>query len=72
MCGNNVQNTSSVVEVGNFIYTRGCIEATSEFIERHMNMVAGSCLAAALIQLLAIFVARSLQSQIMAQRARWM
>lgn len=72
MCGSNVQNISSVVEVNKYIYTRGCIEATSEFIERHMNFVAGACLGSAFIQLLAIFLARSLQSQIMAQRARWM
>jgi hypothetical protein len=37
-----------------------------------MNLVAGVCLGSALIQLLAMFLARSLQGQIMAQRARWM
>lgn len=72
MCGYNVQNISSVVEVNKYIYTRGCIEAITEFIERNMNLVAGVCLGSALVQLLAMFLARSLQGQIMAQRARWM
>jgi len=72
MCGYNVQNISSVVEVNKYIYTRGCVEALTEFIERNMNIVAGVCLGSALVQLLAMFLARSLQGQIMAQRARWM
>lgn len=72
MCGYNVQNISSVVEVNKYIYTRGCVEALTEFIERNMNLVAGVCLGSALIQLLAMFLARSLQGQIMSQRARWM
>lgn len=50
MCGYNVQNISSVVEVNKYIYTRGCIEAVTEFIERNMNIVAGVCLGSALVQ----------------------
>lgn len=72
MCGHNVQNITSVVEVGKYIYTRGCIDAAGEIIDSNVQVVAGACLGSALMQLLAIFLARSLQSQIMAQRARWM
>ncbi|XP_054167406.1 tetraspanin-33-like [Oppia nitens] len=72
MCGYNVQNISSVVEVNKYIFTRGCVEAITEIIERNMNLVAAVCLGSALIQLLAMFLARSLQGQILAQRARWM
>jgi Ca2+/H+ antiporter len=50
MCGYNQQNISSVVEVNKYIYTRGCIEAMTEIIERNMNLVAGVCLGSALIQ----------------------
>lgn len=72
MCGNSIQNISSVVEVNKFIYTRGCIEAFTEIFERNMNLAASLCLGAALIQLFAMFLARSLQGQIYSQRARWM
>lgn len=50
MCGYNVQNISSVVEVNKYIYTRGCVEAVTEMIERNMNLVAAVCLGSALIQ----------------------
>lgn len=56
MCGYNVQNISSVVEVNKYIYTRGCIEAVTEFIERNMNLVAGVCLGSALVQVSCILV----------------
>lgn len=72
MCGNSIQNISSVVEVNKFIYDRGCIEAFTEIFERNMNLAACLCLSCALIQLLAMFLARSLQGQIYSQRARWM
>ncbi|RWS25500.1 tetraspanin-5-like protein [Leptotrombidium deliense] len=72
MCGYNVQNISSVVEVNKYIYTRGCIEAFTEVFERNLNLVAMVCLGSAVVQLLAMFLARALQGQIMAQRARWM
>lgn len=72
MCGNSIQNISSVVEVNKFIYTRGCIEAITEIFERNMNLAACLCLGCALIQLFAMFLARSLQGQIYSQRARWM
>lgn len=72
MCGNSIQNISSVVEVNKFIYTRGCIEAFTEIFERNMNLAACLCLGCALIQLFAMFLARSLQGQIYSQRARWM
>jgi len=72
MCGNSIQNISSVVEVNKFIYTRGCIEAFTEIFEKNMNLAACLCLCCALIQLFAMFLARSLQGQIYSQRARWM
>ncbi|XP_015791256.1 tetraspanin-33 [Tetranychus urticae] len=70
MCGYSFQNISSVVQVNRFIYTRGCIEAVTELFEKNMNYVAGVCLASAVVQLLAMFLARSLQGQIMAQQSR--
>lgn len=72
MCGYNMQNLSSVVEVNKYVFTRGCLEAISELVERNMNLVAGICLGSALAQLFAMFLARSLQGQIFEQRARWM
>lgn len=72
MCGNSIQNISSVVEVNKFIYTRGCIVAFTEIFERNINLAACLCLGCALIQLFAMFLARSLQGQIYSQRARWM
>lgn len=56
MCGYNVQNISSVVEVNKYIYTRGCIEAITEIIERNMNLVAGVCLGSALVQVFIKFI----------------
>ncbi|RWS15943.1 tetraspanin-5-like protein [Dinothrombium tinctorium] len=50
MCGYNVQNISSVVEVNKYVYTRGCIEAITEVFERNMNLVAMVCLGSAVIQ----------------------
>ncbi|XP_074600323.1 tetraspanin-33-like [Brevipalpus obovatus] len=70
MCGYSVQNISSVVQVNKFIFTRGCIAAVTELFERNMNLVAGVCLVCAVVQLLAMFLARSLQGQIMAQQSR--
>lgn len=72
MCGNSIQNISSVVELNKFIYTRGCIEAFTEIFDRNMNIAAMACLSCAVIQLLAMYLARSLQAQIYTQRARWM
>ena len=50
MCGYNMQNLSSVVEVNKYVFTRGCLEAISELVERNMNLVAGICLGSALAQ----------------------
>ncbi|OTF72467.1 hypothetical protein BLA29_004155 [Euroglyphus maynei] len=72
MCGYNMQNLSSVVEINKYVYTRGCVEAISELVDHNMNLVAIICLGSALAQLFAMFLARSLQGQIFAQRARWM
>lgn len=60
MCGYNVQNISSVVEVNKSIYTRGCIEAMTEIFERNMNVVAGVCLGSAIIQVNFIFLEKVL------------
>lgn len=45
-----MQNLSSVVEVNKYVFTRGCLEAISELVERNMNLVAGICLGSALAQ----------------------
>lgn len=55
MCGYSVQNISSVVQVNKFIYTRGCIAAITELVERNMNLVAGACLVCAVVQVSIIF-----------------
>lgn len=70
MCGYGKGNISSVVELSKFIYTRGCIEAFTEIFDRNMNIAAMSCLSCAVIQLLAMYLARSLQAQIYTQRTR--
>lgn len=55
MCGYNVQNISSVVEVNKYIYTRGCVEAMTEYFDRNMNLVVAVCLGSAVIQVIKIF-----------------
>ncbi|KAH9405051.1 Synaptobrevin [Tyrophagus putrescentiae] len=70
-CGFNMQNISSVVEVNKDIYTRGCIEAITETLEPNMNMVSIGCFVFAIVQLFAMFLARSLQGQIKSQLSRW-
>lgn len=71
-CGFNMQNISSVVEVNKDIYTRGCIEAITETLEPNMNIVSAVCFTFAIVQLFAMFLARSLQGQISAQQSRWL
>ncbi|XP_027193832.1 tetraspanin-33-like [Dermatophagoides pteronyssinus] len=70
-CGFNMQNISSVVEVNKDIFTRGCIEAITEKIAPHIPILAYVCIGIAIIQLLLMFLARSLQGQISAQLSRW-
>lgn len=45
-----MQNISSVVEVGKYIYTRGCIEAMSELIEPNLTTVSAVLVIFAVIQ----------------------
>lgn len=74
MCGDKIQDLSqnSTVEINNIIYTRGCIVAFTELFEKNMNVAGIFCLSCALIQLFAMFLARSLQGQIYEQISRWM
>ena len=50
MCGYNMQNLSSVIEINKYVYTRGCVEAISELVDHNMNLVAIICLGSALAQ----------------------
>lgn len=51
-----MQNLSSVVEINKYVYTRGCVEAISELVDRNMNLVAIVCLGSALAQVIFFLV----------------
>lgn len=70
MCGHGSQN-SSVAAASKNIWTNGCIDIVRVWAERNLYTIAGIALFAALVQLLVIYLAKTLEGQIELQRSRW-
>ncbi|KAH8387647.1 hypothetical protein KR093_008513 [Drosophila rubida] len=70
MCGYAVQK-ESVAAASKLIWTSGCIEIVRVWAERNLYTMAGIALGVALIQLLVIYLAKTLESQIELQKSRW-
>ncbi|XP_016986520.1 tetraspanin-33 [Drosophila rhopaloa] len=70
MCGYGVQE-APVPEARKRIWTSGCIEVVRVQAEHNLYMIAGNALFIALIQLLVIYLAKTLEGQIELQKSRW-
>ncbi|XP_034478848.1 tetraspanin-33-like [Drosophila innubila] len=70
MCGYEVQE-HSVAAASKLIWTSGCIEIVRVWAERNLYTIAGIALGIALIQLLVIYLAKTLEGQIELQKSRW-
>ncbi|KAK9681093.1 Tetraspanin family [Popillia japonica] len=70
MCGYKVQ-TLSVAEAAKKVWTSGCIEIVRSWAERNLYTIAGIALGVALSQLLVIYLAKTLESQIELQKSRY-
>ncbi|KAL3267968.1 hypothetical protein HHI36_007104 [Cryptolaemus montrouzieri] len=69
MCGYGVQNLS-VAEANKKVWTSGCIEIVRSWAERNLYTIGGIALGIALSQLLVIYLAKTLESQIELQKSR--
>ncbi|KAH8398034.1 hypothetical protein KR222_010827 [Zaprionus bogoriensis] len=69
MCGYGVQQ-QSVAAAGKLIWTSGCIEIVRLWAERNLYTIAGFALGIALLQLLVMYLAKTLESQIDLQKSR--
>ncbi|XP_023169427.1 tetraspanin-33 [Drosophila hydei] len=70
MCGYGVQE-HSVAAASKLIWTSGCIEVVRVWAERNLYTIAGIALGVALVQLLVIYLAKTLEGQIELQKSRW-
>jgi len=70
MCGFDVQE-KSLSEVRERIYTEGCLKSIRMYVESNLYWVGGIALGVAFVQLLVIWLARTLERQIENQRALW-
>jgi len=70
MCGYNVQELKQA-EIKKQIYTQGCIQRIRGWVEDNLFKVGGIALGIAATQLLVIWLARTLESQIDDQRSLW-
>ncbi|EDV45641.1 tetraspanin-33 [Drosophila erecta] len=71
MCGYSVQE-APVPEARKRIWTSGCIEIVRVWAEHNLYVIAGNALGIALIQLLVIYLAKTLEGQIELQKSRWL
>ncbi|XP_022909631.1 tetraspanin-33-like isoform X1 [Onthophagus taurus] len=72
MCGYKVQtHPVNVAEASKKVWTSGCIETFRLWAERNLYTIAGIALGIALSQLFVIYLAKTLESQIEMQKARW-
>jgi len=69
-CGYETLNLT-IIEAEKRIFTRGCIDAMTDFAQKNLFIVAGVTLAIAFSQLLAMFLSRTLRGQVLMQKARW-
>ncbi|KAG5668363.1 hypothetical protein PVAND_016304 [Polypedilum vanderplanki] len=70
MCGYGVQS-QSVSQASKKVWTSGCIEIVRVWAERNLYLFAGVALSCSFVQLLIIYLAKTLESQIELQRSRW-
>lgn len=70
MCGYGVQS-QSVSSASKKIWTSGCIEIVRVWAERNLYVFAGVALSCSFIQLLIIYLAKTLEAQIELQKSRW-
>ncbi|KAH8261979.1 hypothetical protein KR026_012517 [Drosophila bipectinata] len=70
MCGYGVQE-APVPEARKRIWTSGCIEIVRVWAERNLYLIAAVALGIALVQLLVIYLAKTLEGQIELQKLRW-
>lgn len=70
MCGYGVQS-QSVASASKKIWTSGCIEIVRSWAERNLYLFAGIALTSSFIQLLIIYLAKTLEGQIELQKSRW-
>ncbi|EDW00405.1 tetraspanin-33 [Drosophila grimshawi] len=70
MCGYGVQE-HSVAAASKLIWPSGCIEIVRVWAERNLYTIAGIALGIALLQLLVIYLAKTLEGQIELQKSRW-
>ncbi|MBN3295780.1 tetraspanin-14 [Amia ocellicauda] len=68
-CGYDVRSKKSTWN--NFIYVKGCIPALEEWLPRNIYIVAGVFIVISLLQMLGIFLARTLISDIEAVRSSY-
>ncbi|XP_018593670.2 tetraspanin-14 isoform X1 [Scleropages formosus] len=57
-CGYDIRSTKG--DWSNFIYTKGCISALEEWLPRNIYIVAGVFIVVSLLQMVGIFLARTL------------
>lgn len=69
-CGYNAQ-TLQILKAKDVVYVTGCFQTIIKFAESNMYIVGGVILGIAVPQLIAIFLARIMVSQIEEQRSRW-
>lgn len=70
MCGFQVQDQALSDVVGK-IYTKGCVDTIKGWVEQNLLTVGGVALGVAAVQLLVIWLARTLESQIDDQKSLW-
>lgn len=70
MCGYGVQS-QSVSSASKKIWTSGCIEIVRVWAERNLYVFAGVALSCSFVQLLIIYLAKTLEGQIELQKSRW-
>ncbi|XP_064105252.1 tetraspanin-33-like isoform X1 [Macrobrachium nipponense] len=71
MCGYGIRNETKKHQIGNVIYTTGCVTAVINSLESNLYWAAGIIFGITLFQMYVTHQARSLMDQIALQRARW-
>lgn len=66
-----MSTAQSVSSASKKIWTSGCIEIVRVWAERNLYVFAGVALTCSFVQLLIIYLAKTLEGKIKAQAARW-
>jgi len=69
-CGFQVQELS-IDKIAGKIFTRGCVVTIKDYMEGNLLTIGGVALGVAAVQLLVIWLARTLESQIDDQKSLW-